>query len=107
VVEWRKRSKWQKSFRSLEVGELVWLLDDKDELGRWKLARITKIFEGIDKRVRVIEVQADGKRIKKSVKYVSPLELRDYADPPTSGQGGRMLRIDKKKYIYIYIFNYC
>jgi len=88
VVAWRKRSKWKKEMKPLEKGELVWLLDSKDDLGKWRLARVTKVFEGADQRVRVVEVLADGKRMIKNITQISPLELRDCSDSPASNQGG-------------------
>ena len=47
------RKKWQTTTdRSLQQGDLVWLVEDRDKRGYYNLGRITEIFEGFDEEIR-------------------------------------------------------
>ena len=42
LPQWRERKKWRKDIQDLRDEELVWILDEKDEVGRWRLGRVQK-----------------------------------------------------------------
>ena len=51
------RPKWNKENKNIKTGDLVLMVEDDIHRGKWKLARVTKVFPGSDERVRVVEVK--------------------------------------------------
>ncbi|XP_037811016.1 uncharacterized protein LOC119603147 [Lucilia sericata] len=56
LKELHKRIKWQTPERNLQEGALVVIKDENLPPNSWRLGRVTKIYPGPDKRVRVAEV---------------------------------------------------
>jgi hypothetical protein len=52
-----ERKKWNVPMRSVKVGDLVLLVDERTHRGDWPLGRVTKTFSGKDDTVRVCEVK--------------------------------------------------
>ena len=55
------RSKWRKTLSPLAIGDVVVVLTDKNDNGRWPLGRIADITFGKDGLVRVVRVKVRGK----------------------------------------------
>ena len=55
------RKKWQNTTdRSLQQGDLVWLVEDSDKRGYYDLGRITETFEGSDGVIRSAKIRTKG-----------------------------------------------
>lgn len=52
----QNRSKWTKEERNLEINDVVLIHESNTPRNTWHLGRITKVFEGRDKKVRSAEV---------------------------------------------------
>ena len=67
------RSKWRKTLSPLAIGDVVVVLTDKNDNGRWPLGRITDITFGKDGLVRVVRVKVRGKEFVRHVNCLMPL----------------------------------
>lgn len=56
------RKKWQIENRNVAVGDVVVMKDLPEMKGKWKLAKVTKLFAGKDKRIRNVELIDANKR---------------------------------------------
>ena len=52
-----QRRKWTSKEAALEVGDVVWLLEEWTPRGIWPLGRVTRIFTGPDKTARSCELK--------------------------------------------------
>lgn len=68
ITEQQSRNKWAGIYRSLRVGDLVFIKDEITPPCQWLLARVIKVFEGPDGKVRSCEVMIDHKTT-----YVRPV----------------------------------
>ena len=86
---WRKeyltsllpQTKWQKSYPSLYIGQLVLLVDDNEKRSHWKIARVEKLLS-LDKNHirRVLVTTADKKQYERHCTKLVPLELEQSSD---------------------------
>ena len=53
----QERAKWMKPCRSLEIGDLVLIVDEDVYHGKWPLGKVVDVFRGKDGRVRSAKVQ--------------------------------------------------
>ena len=82
---WRKeyvpcltqRREWQQERRSLEIGDLVLLIEDNVPRGLWPLARVTRVFPGADGRVRSLELRCRQRLLQRPASRVCLLEGAD------------------------------
>lgn len=85
------RGKWNVQRPNLKIGELVLAKDENLPPLKWPLARVSKLYEGEDGLVRVVDLNVGGKTKKKLVKDISklPIENGNEADgklPDTPGR---------------------
>ena len=74
------RKKWQNTTdRSLQQGDLVWLLEDSDKRGYYDLGRIIETFEGSDGVIQSEKIQTKDGYYKRPVVKLAPL-LSMYED---------------------------
>lgn len=52
-----QRQKWRGENRNMRVGDVVLMMDDNAPRGFWPLAKVIKVFEGADGRVRSVELK--------------------------------------------------
>lgn len=52
------RRKWTSDRENTDIGDVVLLKDDEVARVQWPIARVTKVFPGDDKCIRMVEVQA-------------------------------------------------
>ena len=52
-----QRRKWTSKEAALEVGDVVWMLEEWTSRGIWPLGRVTRIFTGSDKTARSCELK--------------------------------------------------
>ena len=73
------RKKWQTTTdRSLQQGDLAWLMEDSDKRGYYNLGRITETFEGSDRVIRSATIRTkDGYYTKPVVKLAPVLPTGD------------------------------
>ena len=73
------RKKWQTTTdKSLQQGDLVWLMEDSDKRGYYNLRRITKTFEGFDGVIRSVKIWTkDGYYKRPAVKLAPVLPTDD------------------------------
>ena len=71
------RKKWQNTTdRSLQQGDLVWLVEDSDKRGYYDLDRITETFEGSDGVIRSAKIRTkDGYYKRPAVKLAPVLSM--------------------------------
>ena len=75
VPTWCSRKKWTEEKKEVKQGDLMWILDRKNEYGKWPLAIIKEVFPGRDCRTRVVSLTCDGKEIIRPISQLIPLEL--------------------------------
>jgi hypothetical protein len=71
------RKKWFTAQRNLDVGDLVLLIETDTPRGQWSLGRIIKAYKGTDDKVRTVDLEIRGRRLKRSVHKLCPLEFSD------------------------------
>ena len=71
------RPKWNKEQRNMQVGDLVQIIDNNIPRGMWNLARVNKVYEGDDNRVRVVEVKSSSGTYVRPVTKLCLLEEAD------------------------------
>lgn len=57
LAELHKRHKWQLPSPNLEENMMVVIKDDNLPPNSWRLGRISKVYTGPDKRVRVVDIR--------------------------------------------------
>ena len=68
------RKKWQTTTdRSLQQGDLVWLVEDSDKRGYYNLGRITETFEGSDGVIRSAKTRTKDGYYKRPVVKLAPV----------------------------------
>ena len=68
------RKKWQTTTdRSLQQGDLVWLVEDSDKIGYYNLGRITETFEGFDGVIRSAKIRTKYGYYKRPVVKLAPV----------------------------------
>ena len=68
------RKKWQNTTdRSLQRGDLVWLVEDSDKLGYYNPGRITETFEGSDEVIRSAKTRTKDGYYKRPVVKLAPV----------------------------------
>lgn len=62
------RKKWQETFDSVKIGDIVLVVGESKKRGTWKMAQIMSVFPGRDELVRVVDVKfADGTVMRRPV----------------------------------------
>ena len=80
--KWRKeyvpcltqQPKWRQEQRSLQIGDLVLLIEDNVPRGLWPLARVTRVYPGADGRVRSLELRCRQRLMQRPASKVCLLE---------------------------------
>ena len=57
----QKATKWHKPTRNYQVGDLVMLTDGKEFKCQWSMAKVIKVYPGVDGYVRAVDVQVETK----------------------------------------------
>ncbi|XP_066927410.1 uncharacterized protein [Clytia hemisphaerica] len=70
-----KRSKWLNDNESIKVGEMVLVLDKRNERGMWPLGRVLDVYASRDGRVRKVIVGTNNGTFTRPVVKLSKLEL--------------------------------
>ena len=70
----QERQKWCVETRNFAVGDLVLILSDMNERGRWPLGRITKTWISGDNMVRTVEVRTANSVVVRDIRSVCLLE---------------------------------
>ncbi|XP_075157510.1 uncharacterized protein LOC142230767 [Haematobia irritans] len=66
-----KRNKWKSDEPNLKVDDMVVVRDDNLSPNEWRIGRVTKVFPGVDGKVRVAEIRtARGPLVRPVVKLV-------------------------------------
>ena len=69
------RTKWTKPTQNIQIGYLVWLLEDLTPRSLWPLGRVLRTFPGLDGIVRSCEIQTNrGLLTRPAVKLSKVLE---------------------------------
>lgn len=84
--ELQVRNRWYKAHQNLRVGQLVLLKDDKKPPLNWSLARIIKVYPGVDQLVRVVDLKTSSGTFTRPITKLCPLPLDCH---PTPGEDGR------------------
>ena len=72
------RQKWNcESNRILNRGDLVWLVEDSDKRGYYKIGRVTETTEGSDRAIRSATVQTKDGEYKRPVVKLAPVLSMD------------------------------
>ena len=68
------RSKWQASAsKTLDEGDLVWLIEDSDKRGHYHLGRVLEVFPGADGVIRSSRVQTKDGVYKRPIVKLAPV----------------------------------
>ena len=69
----QQRFKWTSKHQDLQIGDLVLVKDDQLPPMKWKLGRVTQVFPGPDKCVRVVNVKTSEGEFKRPIVKLCPL----------------------------------
>ena len=84
------RKKWQTTTdRSLQQGDLVWLVEDSDKRGYYDPGRITETFEGSDGVIQSATIRTKGGYYKRPVVKLAPVLSMDEDVFTKEGKQGR------------------
>ena len=73
-----RQQKWScESNRDLNKGDLVWLVEDSDKRGYYKLGRVTETMEGSDRTIRLVTIQTKEGVYKRPVVKLAPVLSMD------------------------------
>ncbi|XP_068723473.1 uncharacterized protein [Montipora capricornis] len=72
--------KWYFRNHSLQVGDVVIVIDPGTVRRLWNVGRIEQTYPGPDGLVRVVSVRVNGKTLKRPMTRLSPLEIRETED---------------------------
>ena len=74
-----------------EVGEIVLILGEEKNRGRWKKGKVIRIVKGADSVARGVILQHKGKQLERPIQSVCPLEIRsaDHEPEPDACPKGR------------------
>lgn len=76
ISELQQRRKWKSNFSNiLKPGSLVIVKEDNLPPLNWKLGRVTELFPGKDKIVRVVKIKTSGGEIVRAVNKICALPL--------------------------------
>ena len=70
-----KRAKWYDDNNGIKIGELVLVLDKRNERGMWPLGRVLDVYASRDGRVRKVVVKTNDGTYTRPVVKLSKLEL--------------------------------
>ena len=80
------RTKWQGARPGLQVGDIVILKPKRHFFScHWPLGRITKVFPGKDKLVRVVEVRTANSTLQRAVTELALIHREEPTDVPADG----------------------
>ena len=79
------RSQWNKSETNIEVGDLVWLIEDNVKRSQYRMARIVEIYPGKDGVVRSALIKTLDGTLKRPVIKLAPLFFERF--PSENGAG--------------------
>ncbi|XP_064646181.1 uncharacterized protein LOC135499366 [Lineus longissimus] len=71
----QQRPKWLTPQRSLEIDDIVLVVDQTNPKGRWPLGRVMQVYPGSDGRTRVVDVETGGKILKRPITRLCPLAM--------------------------------
>lgn len=75
ISELQERTKWTRSYGSLQVGTLVLIKDDNLPPLKWRLGRITTIHPGRDGQARVATIRTANGEVKRTFPKICPLPV--------------------------------
>ena len=85
----QQRKKWQTGQTNIDINNVVIIKEENTPLTLWPMGRITKVFDGNDKTVRVVELKTSSGLFIRPVNKPVLLMKNDIDMPP--------LRSDKEK----------
>ena len=68
-----QRTKWKRKERLLKIGDVVLMVDEKVNRGKWNLARIIQVFRGNDGVIRNVKLKTKTGEYKRSVQKCCPI----------------------------------
>ena len=85
VTKLNLTTKWCRAEKQMEVGDVLFCLEDSQPRARWPLRRVVATHPGADSTVRVVNIRMNGKCYRRSVHRLVPLEVEPdlNADDPT------------------------
>ena len=71
-------SRQKRYFRNdnLWVGDVVVVIDPGTVRQQWNVGRMQQTYSGLDGLVQVVDIQVNGKTLKRPITRISPLEIR-------------------------------
>ena len=79
------KSQWNKSETNIEVGDLVWLIEDNVKRSQYRMARILEIYPGKDGVVRSALIKTLDGTLKRPVVRLAPFLIERF--PSENGAG--------------------
>ena len=68
-------TKWRRQSGTVEIGDVFLVMDDALPRYRWPLGRVKATIPGKDGIVRVVDIQVNGKKYWRGVRYLVPLDI--------------------------------
>ena len=87
------RKKWKMRTRNFAIGDAVLLIDPQQPRSRWTVGRVTRVYPGEDRLVRVVKVKTEDGEYQRPIHrlcLLTPVEDsgRPEASQPDSGENG-------------------
>ena len=81
MKEWlpglNKKREWFKKGKDFKVGDIVLVLSTESKQGKWMLGRMSGVFPGKDKHVRVLKFQIVDQEYIRPISKLCSLECKD------------------------------
>ena len=68
-----QRTKWKRKERPLKIGDVVLMVDENVNRGKWNLARVIEVFPGNDGVIRNVKLKTKTGEYKRSVQKCCPI----------------------------------
>ena len=66
---------WFLPTKNLKVGDIVVVIDPDAARRGWKVGKIEQVYPGSDELVPVVDVRVRGKKLRRPISRISPLEM--------------------------------
>lgn len=88
ITEQQSRNKWAKSYRSLRVGDMVFIKNEVTPPSQWLMGRVVQVFPGPDGKVRSCEVKTERSQFIRPLKRLCLLPVYTAEDGEEAPEAG-------------------
>lgn len=75
LTQLQERTKWKRPFPNLKINDLVLIKDDHLPPMKWKMGRVTKVYQGPDGNIRVVELKTATGELRRPIQKLCLLPI--------------------------------